>query len=232
MSQVNKYPVDVTCTATLRPELLSRTMRSFEDMVYTDGCTLQNFIINIDRTPVVAEELSIIKQVINVLPHELFQNVIISIPKKPSFAQAVKNVWSLTTSQFVFHLEDDWEMIKRIDLAAACRMIYHDGYDYIRFPKLNADRLGCLDKIALQPSLLLGDVVRILSSYMSSRKDPEKQLRVQNSNSDILNKQIGMIKIADYSNDYYCRDIGREWRDERGLKKWNKNNAGEITWQK
>ncbi|GAG06514.1 unnamed protein product, partial [marine sediment metagenome] len=152
-----------------------------------------------------------------------------------NFAKAVKTVWERSKSDYVFSLEDDWEFLREIDLDKCIDRMEKEDFDYMRFPKINAPHLNCLPKVALQPSLWRGSVVRRLAKYMKTDKDPEKQLRTGQGNEE-LDKILFEVQakgLMDYSSACCVEDIGREWRNEHGLEKWNKNKVNKkVTWIK
>jgi hypothetical protein len=236
--------IDLCIVATLRPELLRRTLESFKKYVKYSGEI--NPIINIDMVPKSDKELDIISQMIGIVKENIGDF------RKPTghtasivgnFAKAVKTVWENTTSEYVFHLEDDWEFLKKIDLDWCVYDMKCNNYDYLRFPKIGAAHLNCMYKVALQPSLWKGSVVRSIANEMKIDKDPEKQLRTGQGNEplDKILIEVQNKGLKDYDSNC-CKDIGRKWRDKQGLKKWNavepdkvtdKNrNSKNITWWK
>ena len=146
--------------------------------------------------------------------------------QEPNFARAVRRIWKNTETAWVFHLEDDWLFTKEINIDAILGSI-HNQIKYIRFPKVGAAKL---DKVACQPSLWKGDLVRSLSEVMINDKDPEKQLRKGSVSTLVDDLLPTAAERSDWPNGPYCDDNGREWRAKRKLQKWNKNNSKVITW--
>jgi hypothetical protein len=231
----DKNTIDVCVVTTLRPEILERTLQSFDKHIKYSG--VLRSILNIDVNDHVNfgrmfTELAETQELVNryfTRENRVFKFCEISF--KPNFARAVKTVWSHTSSEYVFNLEDDWEFIADIDLDNVENYMEDICVDYIRFPKERAPRL---EKVALQPSLWRGSCVRELSAVMSTDKDPEKQLRTGQGNEaiDRILRSMKENGIEDYEINPCCKDIGREWREEHGYKKWDKNSAGNITWSK
>lgn len=223
--------VDLCIVATPRPEILKKTLDSFLKYIKFDG--IININVNIDLIPKLMQNETICVELYRVAYN--FSN---KIAKKNyrgehiirvvtntncNFAKAVKTVWKITETKYVFHLEDDWEFLREIDLNKCISMIENDGIDYIRFPKVNAPHLNTLHKIALQPSFWRGNVLRELSKEIDICKDPEKQLRVGGGNSNIDSILDNMVKngLVEYCSDWCCDDIGREWREKNNIKKVN-----------
>jgi len=238
--------IDLCIVATLRPEILYKTLSSFEKMTKFDG--LINFVMNIDTVPR-KEAYTLINDIMRMgIAIGSFNpakaEVHFSVLGEGNFAKAVKTVWENSTSEYVFHMEDDWKFIREIDLNKCIERMEKENFDYMRFPKVHAPHLNCMHKVALQPSLWKGDVVRRLAKHMRIDKDPEKQLRAGQGNEE-LDKVLFEIQkkgLKDYCSEWCVEDIGREWRDKQGLMKWNavepgkenKNNqnAKNVTWWK
>jgi len=244
---MEKSNIDLCIVATLRPEILKRTIVSFfKHITYVGGI---NLCINIDCVPKYKDHGKR-EQCINDIgvicgmAAQIFKKNCKSfiVTDGFNFSAAVKRLWVNTKSDYVFHLEDDWEFIKDIDLNECIERMNNEDFDYMRFPKKNAPHLNRLWKVALQPSLWRGNVVRELAEHMKTDKDPEKQLRIGQGNKklDKILTRIQKKGLKDYCSEWCCQDIGREWREEQGLIKWNavepekvsKNNqnAKNITW--
>jgi hypothetical protein len=230
--------IDLCIVTCLRPEILEQTTVSFfKHVSFASGI---HPIVNIDITPAnkssksgYYHKLINIGFIIGSMATTYRNNAYTIVNAKPNFAQAVKTVWSNTKTDYVFHLEDDWAFLKKIDLNKCIERMEKENFDYMRFPKVDAPHLNCLHKVALQPSLWKGDVVRNLAKHMTIDKDPEKQLRTGQGNKELDKILIELQNkgLKDYSSEWCCKDIGREWREERGLIKWNKNKDNKnITW--
>ncbi len=224
--------IDICIVTTLRPEILRETLDSFFHIVKRR--TNLRLIVNIDCVPNYN-----IKDMKSMLIEIAFYvgnfgvRTIFNHCSKGNFARAVKIVWGKTIADYVFNLEDDWTFLKEIDLEKCIERMEKENFDYMRFPKVNAQHLNCLHKVALQPSLWKGDVVRNLAKHMTIDKDPEKQLRTGQGNEELDKILIELQNkgLKDYCSEWCCKDIGREWREERGLVKWNKNKGSkDITW--
>ena len=238
--------VDVTIIATLRPEILFRTLRSFAKNVVTTRKL--RAVLHIDAAPEM--ELEAVRPIVTQMcrftqeltrPDQSFvfrEFFPIFTFKYPSFARAVKLAWANTKYGYVFHLEDDWEFVRRIDLDLAIDMVESDvSIDYIRFTKRDTPVKSEQLKPSLLPSVWDGDLVRALSAVMVDDKDPEKQLRHGQR------EEIDMVLphyFPDFPGGKCVVDIGREWREQHGLEKWNKvmesgedlSFNGEVTWKK
>lgn len=226
--------IDLCIVTTLRPEILEKTLSSFlKNILFSGDFTV---VYNLDLAPVdkqICKNIFKIGHSIGVISKIFGNQSGGTIGGKPNFAKAVKAVWSNSTADYVFMLEDDWAFLREINLNKCIERMEKENFDYMRFPKVNAPHLNCLHKVALQPSLWKGDVVRNLAKHMVIDKDSEKQLRTGQGN-DELDKILIELQdkgLKDYCTEWCCKDIGREWREERGLIKWNKNKGNkDITW--
>jgi hypothetical protein len=211
--------IDLCIVATLRPEILERTLDSFKKHI---KCGSDIFaIVNIDLIPkkTTKDAFKIMEMIKGYFPEN-----IINSEQEGNFAHAVKTVWSVSKAEWVFHLEDDWEFLTDIDLDFAIDKLEKTGNNYMRFPKEQAPHLNCMFKPALQPCLIRGTYAREFAEYMRTDKDPEKQLRIQEDNKPKFNECISRFingGLLDYPAYPCCRDIGREWREQHGFKKWN-----------
>lgn len=210
--------LDVTMPATVRPEIVRRTLGSLHKHIQWSGP--RRLVMNIDPAPEGADVSTMFDLLAEEAPR--WNALRVNIADTPSFTRAVRWCWRNTAADWVFHLEDDWEFLQEIDLTQWL------NHDYVRFMKEHAARL---DRLALQPSLWRGALVRELTVVMRDDMDPEKQLRT-GVTSDEVDAIIARTEMHDARGGPFCRDAGREWRAERGLEKWNKNKptGGTITW--
>ncbi|MBU2548142.1 MAG: hypothetical protein KKB20_07035 [Proteobacteria bacterium] len=109
--------IDVTITATLRPELFDRTLAGFRDNLFGGsfdkaGCRA---VVNIDPVgPEGATQADVAE-----LVRGYFSKAEIHMPRQAHFGRAFHRVWSAVSEKadWVFHLEEDWEMLRPVDLA-------------------------------------------------------------------------------------------------------------------
>jgi len=188
-------------------------------------------IINIDP---IGDEVSPMK-VVDVAKH-FFDEVEFNIPDEPNFAQAVRWCWGRTTSEFIFHLEDDWTLSKQINMNKLISLM-NNNQDMVglRFPK---DRLYKVDnnstkkgfiknnKLLLNPMLYRGSFIRGIASKMGIKDNPERQLRRKYKLSK--DKYVGIYCGAGVGE--YISHIGRKWQRQSNYHKRKGSNF--ITWDK
>ena len=107
MSEISKDKIDIAMTAVLRPSILAGTLTTIKEHVCKGDDSRFRLIINIDP---IGEDVSPSKMI--KVAEKNFSNVLYNVAEKPSFPLAVKWVWSKTTAPFVFHWEDDVDILK------------------------------------------------------------------------------------------------------------------------
>ncbi|RWO92562.1 hypothetical protein [Mesorhizobium sp.] len=244
MSSNNHPAIDLTLVCGRRPELLSQTLQSFQQMVFRHF-RIDMVYVNID--PFGGDQID--HERCRSLVLEYFPNAAISEPETASFGRAVKMLWSQVKSPFVLHLEDDWLALEPITpdrlfplfkgRTRAVRLVSKElgwnGRDEIhrRTTKLRLLGLTIWKRkssiFGTSPAFFSGDFVKQCSELMIPDLDPEKQQRLH------INQPL-----ANFTSHYECRvlpgteqaeiimDIGRKWREERGILK--KTKKGKSAW--
>lgn len=222
--------IDITITATRRPELLQTTLRSFHERCFHRiPQKYMRAIINVDP---IGHEMESIK--IADIVREFFPNIIFRLADTPHFGAAFKWVWSQTVAPFVFHLEEDWELLQEIDIFHLIDIIdRHPDLALLRLPMFIAgpDKMKNWShfypwngfffecpydrRIELgftgHPSLIRGDYVRNCVRVIDSSLNPEKQFH---HGPHLLIKEVALWQYGVYgfpNNMPIIRDIGRQW---------------------
>ncbi|WP_426230675.1 glycosyltransferase family 2 protein [Pararhizobium sp. DWP3-4] len=229
--------IDLCIVLGRRPDLLQRTLESFERDVFPNF-VFQNVFVNID--PIFGTEQD--ERDCMHLVKLCFPSAHFFRPEKPGFCAAVKRLWSHTLSDYVFHLEDDWVALDRLDKQLmepfhdphvmqvsfhtadqhwdiARKGHLHQRNEYARVFGVNIPLFRKFPKFTTSPSVLRGDFARQAAGLMDETRDPEKQfysgvnaplerLAKPNKNFIFSPQQKPVI-----------RDIGREWRDNCRIKK-------------
>ena len=211
--------IDITTSATIRPGLLNATLSSFRDNLLNDNHTYR-LIINVDP---VGEEDKTADDVIEVAKSH-FDNVVSRAPKTSCFAGAVIWCWSQVESDLVFHLEDDWVMIRPIDLDKMLRTIAEfTNFDSFRLAKQNQKgsgkeiRVKPYDRLSLNPVFIRKKFIQKAVRHMSPDKNPEKQLRAVDPECGKFIKKTSHGVYVEQGSGIMVRDIGREWMDNHGV---------------
>lgn len=231
-------------TAVRRMGILERTLRSFKEGLFKDhDCRL---IINVDP---VGEEIESLKVVL--LCEEFFPVFKFRCPNVPSFPSAFKWVWLQTENDFVFNLEDDWELVVPVNLDnMVALMRERPRLAVLRLPKWRTDIQSSKNWSTFfpwngsffecpagkraemgfcgHPSLLRGDFVRKTAASILESANPEKQFHYNRAiTREVLNYDFGVFSAQ--NSPPAIVDIGGSWRGQNGWKKAG-NRAHFVSW--
>lgn len=224
-------------TAVRRPEILKRTLYSFYKSCFAPVIDKCRLIINIDP---IGDDMA---------SHDLyhiitayFDHYIMGMPMTSSFPKAFKWTWDHVSAPWVFHLEDDWELLDTVDLCAMIEMME-------KFPQLASLRLpffpstknnmknwnlffpwnghyfSCPSNLRKtagfcgHPSLLRGGFVRNCTPLIDISLNPEKQFHGGNNPliKEVLRWEYGVYGKPNRPR--IIKDIGIEWRNANKFKK-------------
>lgn len=221
--------LDITTTATIRPALFHQTLKSFTDNLFTNRKEYR-LILNVDPIGEDVDPMEMVK-----VGKQFFDNVVYNIPDEPNFAQACKWCWSNTSSEFVFHIEDDWRLCKVISIDHMIEILKNnDDLLSLRLPKRRVKEFPKSygfrrrKKVGLNPTLWKGDIIRSICSNMNVTDNPEKQVQV--SHRDYKNNGFtsGMYFEKDVKGKY-VKDIGRAWMKDSDFGKRKGSNF--VNWR-
>jgi hypothetical protein len=214
--------LDVLTTATLRPDILEITLRSFYHRLFRQvrKCRL---IINIDPIP---EGAGNDKDEIIAISRHWFSDVVVRAPDKPSFPSAVQWLWTQSETDVVFHLEDDWMLRRSVDIQfVAEEFAKHDELAQIALnPRVNRSHER---KLSLRPSFIRRKFILDALPLFDITSDPEKQWHRHFEPGGAL----AHWTFADHGSvgdGHHVREIGALWRKQLNLVKWS---PGEVTWK-
>lgn len=237
--------IDITMTATRRHEILEKTLESFKRNLFEN--INPRLIINID--PVGPDENS--EKCINVCLR-YFKEVVVNLPKTPNFSRAFIWTWSQTISPFVFHLEDDWELLRPISLFFMIDLLNkykdlallrlpqfkstHEMKNWNLFFPWNGEFFECpenLRKLAGfcgHPSLIKKQFIHNTYPLIDSSLNPEKQFHQDpRLIREVLKWRYGVFSKQNTPN--ILQDLGRVWlRDSEWQKRGDKGYF--IEWEK
>lgn len=233
MEKVVNY-INITTTATIRPEILDRTYKSFCDNLFNKECRYK-LIINIDP---IGDKRYSQNDVLNIAK-KYFDNIVFNFPSAPSFAKAVKWCWSNVDADYVFHLEDDWVCNEKISIISLINII--NKYDVLAMIRLYkgmfAHRMKPISPIgikeehkgiiqylpkrcSLNPGLFLGRYAKEASVLMVDHLNPESQLCGNCSGIKNIEEFVDKWGYSVYG---YGRrvvsDIGIRWRKEKNIRR-------------
>jgi len=202
MSIPNSENTCVTTTSMPRPELLEITYKSFQrNMPWLDFKKMTLFL-NIDHFPGGHEpekERENIEK--NIAVASCYFDKVISNLGDSSFPKAVKWIFSQANKEFVFNLEDDWELLCNIPEDSVRffenKEIIQVGY---RAWKRNDPRF------VLSPSFIRSSFCNFVASKMNDGRNPEEQIRGINP----YKKELFIYWPLE-TDKIILKDLGRTW---------------------
>ena len=240
--------LDITITACRRPEILTKTLTSFyfNMLLKNYDCEVS---INIDPVGTGTESKTLDACAL------FFPDFGCRAPEEPNFSKAFKWVWQHRMgADYVLHLEDDWELLKKVDLMDMVDILENNPkLALLRLPQFKADGdrmknwnkffpwngeyFECPEELKMSvgfcghPSLIKREFIENTVNFIDTTKNPEKQFHRGP-------KEI-MEEVAKWSYGVYgtpkqsamIRDIGRRWMVEN---KWKKkgSKAYFMEWEK
>ena len=208
---INPISLEFTTTACNRPEILEQTYQSYTRNLNNIDFKKSTLYINIDPTPNNTNILSVVN-----VAKKYFGNVVYNIPNEPNFAQAILWCFQQVKGEYFFHLEDDWNLMREVNI--------HDMIGIIKSPNifqciLNKKNINPkeLYEPAFIHSLFLTKIVKVYLQLMNNESNPESQMK------NIYRQNI--FHIQKYKSQPFLpnielsRDIGREWLKSNGIKR-------------
>lgn len=236
----NLIPLEFTTTAMPRPEILHRTYQSFKKNLLGVDWARSRLYINIDPFPGMdlasaAHTRARTRTLMDVMEH--FPNVCAMFPSDPDFASAVKWCWAMPQGEFFFHLEDDWELQRPVDIQELLQPL---GADWASQGSLACASIRVYGfqtgdrRICLSPGLFRTSRAKALAARLTPGMNPEKQLRptdpVQNPNGD-RHQGLGGVQIPTKpygpTEPSALVDIGRDWLANSN---YRKQRGGHPLW--
>jgi hypothetical protein len=230
--------IDICIVAGRRPDLLARTLESFNRNIF-NNFRIRGIFANID--PIFGDRQQ--HEDTAAVLRDFFQDVDISQPKVPGFCVAVKTNWSRTTADYVIHLEDDWLVNEPVGRDAISRYFADASVTQVALQskenlwdvkrggktpyfKYNYRLFGIKMPFGYRqpvfttsPSFLRGAFARRVAELYDPSFDPEKQF--YRGVNPALQRYTFPFRsvIHEAESGFLITDIGREWRDNKGIRK-------------
>jgi hypothetical protein len=230
--------IDIAMTAVLRPKLLKETLNTIVKHVCKKELERYTLILNVDPIGEDVEPMKVVKTAKNIFP-----NVVFNIPTVPSFPKAVKWVWSNTTAEYIFHWEDDVNILRPIDVdkmifilnkykdlsslrlykdktpkGNMMRRVFRCNWRYNEDGFYLADRWQ--EQFGLNPILIKKAFVKDAVKRMKDDFNPEKQFRY---NQPYMEPLIKKWKYGIFANPGESRLIdgrkGQNWKNKLKIDK-------------
>ena len=237
--------IDITMTATIRPNILSRTLKSINDKICRDRDEFR-LILNVDPIGEKIKPMKIVK-----MAQSYFDDVIFNIPRTPSFSKAVQWVWKASTAPYIFHIEDDWTIAREIDVDHMISILKKypklsslrlNKYKTLKRKKINAFSSHWVyheegfymakdwkKQFGLNPILIKREFIDQALPKMRDNTNPEKQFRYSQEymRPIIKNWQYGLYSKP--GERPLAIDIGRDWINRT---EFTKPKGTFLTWEK
>lgn len=229
--------VDIAMTAVIRPSILGETLDSIVRNVCYKDMNRFRLIINVDPIGESIKPMKVVKTA-----NSRFPNVVYNIAQTPSFPAAVKWVWSNATAPFVFHWEDDVNILRRIDINNMISILNkYDDLSSLRLYKAHTPNqkkihtFSCRwsynedgfylahdwkKQFGLNPVLIKREFVKEAVTRMVDNYNPEKQFRYSQK---YMRPLIEKWKYGLYTKPGEERMIdgrkGQKWKNKLGIDK-------------
>jgi hypothetical protein len=205
--------LDIVITATLRPALLELTLWAFDRNFFArlEG-TRRRIVLNID--PLWGDPADAPRLVDIARRHA--DDVVVRTPATPGFGEAVRWLWAEAQSEWVFHLEDDWILTRRIDLARLAAETARTDVAQVRFNR-RRNHLRRSRRFSLNPNLIRRAFITEALARFDPAKDPEKQ--ILRGHLRPLEKKWRYLEHGRPLAPPVTVDTGREWREMLNITK-------------
>lgn len=234
--------IDITTTATIRPAIVERTLKSFKEKLFQDyPCRL---ILNID--PVGDPEYTQ-RDVIDAALG-IFDEMLVRTPTTGNFTLALKWCWSRVRTPFFFNLEDDWELLAELRLSkmleafdalkrlAVLRLpkgwsnkkvcqVYASGAQYRAFTwngYYYEGRKNHRPMYSGMPSLIRTEWMQPIQGFLTASNNHERLCRKLSKMKSPLINDWHVGAYTEPNTPLTVRDIGREWRMKQGIERNSK----------
>tara|TARA_B100001778_G_C18597478_1_gene635526 strand:- start:1140 stop:1766 length:627 start_codon:yes stop_codon:yes gene_type:complete len=205
--------VSFTTTACSRPEILRKTYESFSSNLTGIDFSKSTLYINIDPVPEAEKQQATLE-----VAKSFFGNVVHRTPDKPNFTAAVNWLWSQADSDYIFHLEDDWELLRSIGMNDVLKRfddpdILEVAFRAYKYP---------YKSLCLSPSVWRKSLYKRFAGKLNEELNPEVQLRVDG----IFPKNITCMGKRPI-----IKDTGRPWLSKSDFQR-PKTKARFTSWEK
>ncbi len=239
--------IDIAMTGVIRPKILKGTLINIYEKVCKKDTSRFRLIINIDPVGEDFKPKSIIP-----LAEKWFK-VVWNISSEPSFPKAVKWVWSQAEAPYIFHWEDDVDILRDIDVDDMIQILnkYSDlsSLRLSKYPIPTKEKIKMFEcfwnykpegfylasnwekQFGLNPILIKREFIKEAVNLMREDVNPEKQFR---SSQKYMRNLIKKWTYGIYAKPGDTRLIdgrkGQRWKERMGFSK--PKNETFLRWNK
>jgi len=245
--------IDITMTSTLRPSVLKKTLDSFtKNLLFRDGFTWKDYRLIINVDPI--GNFDYTQDDILEIAGRYFPEMIFNKPDECSFPFAFHWCWRQVTSDIMFNLEEDWELLYPLSIRKMVDIMEDKNIAHLRLSTFRSTELTCKNWTKFlywngrffecpkdisgtigwcgHPSMNQGWFAKEVMKHLKIEINPEKQIKWRNKP---LWDVIGNCVYGSFqpkNSPASIKDIGREWMMKNGWKKAGKNREWFQTWDK
>lgn len=210
--------IDFTTTAMTRPQILQSTYASFSRNLRGVEFKQSRLFINVDPLPS-GNPLEVVDTA-----KKFFGEVRYRIGETDCFAAAVKWCWSQPDTEYIFHLEDDWNLTEPINIHDMITEISKDRWFQVilrAYPKQQ--------NLSLAPSLIKKYMYQSYARKFVTNINPEVQMKKQRGIEWSAGEETILPDAATvWPQRIVLKDIGRPWL----LKSGYSHGPGFTRWVK
>lgn len=241
-------------TATLRPELIQKTFHTFNKYLFGKHANKGRLIINIDL--VGADDIDYTRiQIWNILKKLPFGQRIVRISPEPNFANAFYWCMNQLQYEYVFHLEEDWQLLCPIGFEQMISIMNENpSIAHLRLSQFKSnskcikawqnhaywngyffeydDKIKQVDGWAGHPSINRTSFMKRVNKIIDPHNNPEKQIKGSCSKRmfDLIQEhRFGIYHFQNH--EPAIKDTGRQWMIDNNYRKAG-NKAWFTNWEK
>ena len=208
------YDVEFTTTACIRPDVLEKTYKSFSKNLVDMNLKDFTLYINVDPLP---EKSPFSRKDVVAVAKRYFGTVVANMPDEANFCRAIKWLWHQPKSKYVFHIEDDWQLLKSIPFSDILkRFKKYRGLYQVRLNK-NPEKKSATRLYGLSPCVCRMDFYQAVAANLNPKRNPERQLRDVKGWGLAQPRKDRVMPFP--KRETIVKDIGREWRVKFGMSK-------------
>ena len=223
MKAGNSIALEFTTTACNRPDILESTYLSYTSRLKKVDFKNSTLYLNVDPTPTNTDITKV-----ELVAKKYFGTVIVNYPETPNFSAAAYWCFSQVKGPYFFHLEDDWNLCRPIDINELINKLNDTTFQCI----LNKKRTKYLTlekgEPSFVPSLISTEIWKKYLENFDTSINPEYQFKKQFQNSE--------TGLAKFTSVYYnerlevSKDIGRGWLKRNKIRRKYANGATWSPW--
>lgn len=225
--------MDFTTTAVARPNILNKTLKSFSRNLRGIDLKECRMIINVDPLPPDGNRKDVVK-----VAKKYFKEVRHNYPETGNFTAAINWVWSNAETEYIFHLEDDWELIHPVSVPKMLR--FFEKNDQLLQVIIRAYRYA-YKTCALSPSIIHRKMYSAMGGKLTTEVNPEAQLRgerngiimpTRSKKKGVSHKRL-IVVYPEAIRKVVLRDLGRAWINKTPYRKTGDGKKARFTtWEK